>query len=106
MAKPKQDPLPDEKQRLKVVVHHLRSVIHYSESRFAETEESCTCSAADLRPDGDGPCNWCEQMIFAWNALVTATAAMHPLVRKQWASGLKLDADAFKWAEQAIKAKP
>jgi hypothetical protein len=81
----KMNPLPDESARIAAVLRSLEVAQGWMLSRQAGSEPECLCEADDLIPHGDGPCNRCEQAIFAWDALKLAVATMRPMVRKRWA---------------------
>lgn len=87
----KMKPLPDEEKRLKAIISGAESVIHYAKNRLAGTEGECECTAEDLTDAGDGPCNWCEQMMFSWDSLVIALGCLKPMVRsdRRWGATVK-----------------
>lgn len=59
-----------------VFMRLLCGAMGYAANRLAETEGSaCSCGSAR-----GGPCNWCEQAIFAFDLAQAAADQIRPLV--------------------------
>lgn len=70
-----------EDERLLACLNLLNGAQRFVLCRLRMTEgNKCECGPSrDV--EADGPCNWCEQMIFAWDLVFAAAYELRPLVK-------------------------
>lgn len=69
-----------DRERLLRFMSLLHGALGYAVNRLAETE-GCACSCGSAREvEEDGPCNWCEQAIFAYDLALAAADEIRQLV--------------------------